>query len=124
MRIAIPVKGNKGLEEEIETHFGRAQYYIFVDIEDNQIKDYKTIETPFLQHGPGDIPNWLNNNNAHVIISQGMGRRAVDFFNELGIKVFMGINGKVRDIVDKFINDNLVSASWDCGKEGDCEEHS
>jgi len=42
MRIAIPCINDDGLNSEISMHFGRSPYYAFIDIEDNEIKKYRS----------------------------------------------------------------------------------
>ena len=41
MRIATPSVDDRGLESEVSMHFGHAQYYTFVDVEDEEIKMWK-----------------------------------------------------------------------------------
>ncbi len=46
MRIAIPAEDDKGLESKVSGHFGRAKYFVFVDVEENQIKGAEVVEVP------------------------------------------------------------------------------
>ncbi|MCD6132298.1 MAG: dinitrogenase iron-molybdenum cofactor [Candidatus Hydrothermota bacterium] len=124
MKIAIPSKGPKGLLEEVEEHFGRAEYYTIVEVSDNkEITRVQVEKTPFTSHGPGDIPNWLKSLGVDLVIARGMGHRAVDFFNQLGIQVVTGANGMIKDIVDAYLKGTLVVEEWkgkECG-EGECD---
>jgi predicted Fe-Mo cluster-binding NifX family protein len=113
MRIAIPCSNNNDLKSEISMHFGRSPYYAFVDVEENKIKNVEIVPVPFAEHGPGDLPNFVKENGGDVVIAYGMGGRAVDFFNQLGIDVITGASGKVEEVVDAFLKDRIeVDKDW------------
>ena len=118
MRIAIPCDNNKGLESEVSMHFGRSPYYAFVDIENDEVKNVKIVPLPFADHGIGDLPNFVKQNGGEIVIAYGMGGRAADFFNQLGIKVLIGVQGKVREVIDAFLEDRLrMDKDWKKGEE-------
>ena len=113
MRIAIPSMDDKGLESEVSMHFGRSPFYTFVDIEDGKVKAAEVKPVPFAEHGPGDLPNFVKENGASVVIAYGMGGRAVDFFSQLGIDVVTGAGGRISDVVEAFIHNMLeVDPYW------------
>jgi len=113
MRIAIPAEDNRGLESNVSRHFGRARYFVFVDVEDNKIKNAEVVKVPFEEHGPGDLPNFIREHGGEVVLAYGMGRRAIDYFNQLGIEVVTGAYGKIKDVVEAFINQVLeVDPYW------------
>ncbi len=113
MRIAIPCINDDGLNSEISLHFGRSPYYAFIDIEDNEIKNIEVKPVPFAEHRPGDLPNFVKENKGEVVIAYGMGGRAIDFFNQLGIKVVTGAQGRVGEIVKAFLNEKLdIDKNW------------
>ncbi|MGC9020370.1 MAG: NifB/NifX family molybdenum-iron cluster-binding protein [Candidatus Methanodesulfokora sp.] len=118
MRVAVPSTDDKGLESEISSHFGRAQYYTLVDIENREITGYKVVRCPFSEHGPGDIPNFLRSLGVNVIIAYGMGRRAQDFFKSMGIEVVTGAYGKVKDVIRAFMAGSLsLDKHWSESEE-------
>ncbi|USH00131.1 NifB/NifX family molybdenum-iron cluster-binding protein [Thermococcus argininiproducens] len=113
MRIAIPAEDDKGLESNVSRHFGRAKYFVFVDLENGKIKNTEVVEVPFDKHGPGDLPNFIKENDSKVILAYGMGRRAIEYFNNLGIEVITGAHGKIKDIVEAFIHQVLeIDPYW------------
>jgi len=129
MRIAVPAVDDRGLESEVSGHFGRARYFVFVDVEDNEIKGAEVVEVPFEEHGPGDLPRFVKEHGGEVVLAYGMGQRAISFFNELGIEVVTGAYGRIRDVVEAFIHQVLeVDPYWkekierEKEKE-DCEKH-
>ncbi|MCD6468650.1 MAG: NifB/NifX family molybdenum-iron cluster-binding protein [Thermoplasmata archaeon] len=118
MRIAIPCSNNNGLESRISMHFGRSPYYAFVDVENSEIKNVEVLPVPFAEHGPGDLPNFVKENRGNVVIAYGMGGRAVDFFNQLGIDVVTGASGTVKEVVDAFLKNRLdTDKDWKSKEE-------
>ncbi len=110
-RIAIPSDG-EGLDSSIFEHFGRAPYYLLVDIENNGIVSVKALRNPLIEHGPGDIPRLLHENKVSVVICRGIGRRAREYFRMYGIEIITGANGRIRDIVEAYIKGELKSIDY------------
>jgi predicted Fe-Mo cluster-binding NifX family protein len=57
LKIAIPTKGQRGLEDVVSDVFGRADTFTVVDIENKAIKNVKVLENPAVsyEHGAGPI---------------------------------------------------------------------
>jgi len=114
MRIAIPSNDNKGLEGYIGEHFGRVAYYVFVDIKDNKIINVEVEENPSaMSHAAGQIPQYLKSRGVDVVIAMGMGFRARQWFEQLGIKVITGAQGKIKDIIDDYLKGKLKSVPYE-----------
>ncbi|WP_297068872.1 NifB/NifX family molybdenum-iron cluster-binding protein [Thermococcus sp.] len=113
MRIVVPAEDEKGLESNVSRHFGRARYFVFVDIDGNEIKGSEVVEVPFEEHGPGDLPNFVKEHDGEVVLAYGMGQKAIGFFNQLGIEVVTGAYGPIKDVVRAFIEQVLeVDPHW------------
>ena len=123
MRIAIPSADDKGLESEVSQHFGRSRYYTFVDVEDGEIKGVEVIALDTEGHGPGDLPNFVKQHGGDMVVAYGMGNRAVDFFNQMGIQVITGAYGRISDVIQALLSSNLlVDENWK--EHGDFGEHN
>ena len=107
MRIAVPLKDDRGLESEVCEHFGRAKHFAFVEVDDATIKGFEVVEVPFEEHGPGDIPNFVKEHGGEVVLAYGMGGKAMAYFENLGITVVTGAYGRVKDVVGAFIHQVL-----------------
>ncbi len=83
LRIAVPVDKNM-----LSQHFGHAEQFLIADIEDGEIKNTEIKMPP--PHEPGVLPQWLGDMGVNVIITGGMGRRALSLFDENGIRVIVG----------------------------------
>ncbi len=122
MRIAVPADGS-GLEAPVAAHFGRCAALVVVDVEDNEIAGFHTVENPYAAgHAPGQMPALVREQGASVIIAGGMGPRAVGFFEQFGIDVATGATGTVRDAVRDYLAGRL-SGAQPCHEGGDCSDH-
>lgn len=102
MKIAIPTDSG-----QVAAHFGRCPQFTLVEIEDNQIKRQETIDNP--GHKPGYIPQFLQEQGVDCVITGGMGRKAIDLFDQYGIEVRTGVEGELAAVIDKFIRQELDS---------------
>jgi len=112
MIIAIPVLSDDGINSLISEHFGHAPYFAFILIENGQIKSVEIEENPHQEHGPGVIPNYVKSHGANLIIVRGIGQRAVDFFEKLGIKVIRGAEGSIASIVNQYLAGKLRDSNY------------
>ncbi|AKB22037.1 cation diffusion facilitator family transporter [Methanosarcina sp. WH1] len=46
MKIAVPIQMQEGLHSKISRHFGKAPYFIFIELEDSKIKSWDISENP------------------------------------------------------------------------------
>jgi predicted Fe-Mo cluster-binding NifX family protein len=120
MRIAVSVETNQGLESQIAHHFGRCPFFALVEVEEKQIQTVSIIENPFFAaHQPGEVPGFINEQKADVMLSGGMGGRAIQFFSQFGIEPATGAAGTVENAVNSFLEGKLTGAS-SCAES---EEH-
>jgi C_GCAxxG_C_C family probable redox protein len=111
MRIAISAENNQGLNSQVSHHFGRCPYFILVDVEDQEIKAVTGVENPHAQnHRPGQVPDFIHSQQATVMISGGMGRRAVDFFQQYDIQPVTGATGTVDQTITSYLSGALTQA--------------
>jgi len=112
MKIALATDDNMGLDAVISHHFGRCPYYIVVALDDKEIKDVKAVKNPFYEsHGQtGEVPNFIHSLGADVIISGGMGPKAIGFFQQLGIQAFTGASGIVGDVIKNYMSGQIDGA--------------
>lgn len=108
MRIAVSADTNNGLDSVVAGHFGRCPYFALVDLEGNEISQVKVVDNPFYgNHSPGQVPGFIQSQNANVMLAGGMGRRAVTFFEQMGIEAATGASGTVHQAVENFLGGSL-----------------
>lgn len=112
MLIAVSAETNQGLESQVAHHFGRCPFFALVQVEENEIKSAKIIDNPFYAgHQPGQVPGFINEQGANVMLSGGMGGRAIQFFNQFGIEAATGATGTVGEAVRCYLDGQMKGAS-------------
>jgi predicted Fe-Mo cluster-binding NifX family protein len=112
MRIAISADNRAGLEAPISPHFGRCPYYVLADVEGDQITIVQTVENPyFSQHEPGAVPEFIRRQGVQVMLTGGMGHRAVDFFIRVGIQPVTGVSGTVQEAISRYLKGELTGVA-------------
>jgi predicted Fe-Mo cluster-binding NifX family protein len=107
VRVAIACdKGN------VSEHFGHCEEFVIYEIEENKIKSREVLKNP--GHIPGFLPKFLKEKNVDVVITKGIGPRAVELFRSLGIKVMSTISGNEREVIKKYIEGQLEETSKAC----------
>ena len=108
MRIAISAEGDRGLESVVSPHFGRCPCYVLVDVEGGQAKELRVVENPYYgQHVPGQVPAFIHSQGVEVMLTSGMGRRAITLFKEYGIEAVTGAQGTVRRALEGYLGGQL-----------------
>ena len=108
IRIAISSTG-KEPDGNVDPRFGRCPFYVIVDIEDNEIKEQKTIENPSMTQGGGagiSAAQQVADEKAEAVITGNMGPNAFSVLNQAGIKVYIG-TGQVKEAIQQFIDGKL-----------------
>jgi predicted Fe-Mo cluster-binding NifX family protein len=102
--IAIAANDKMGLQGEVSHHFGRCPAYVLAEVEGDRITGHKVAENPhFNSHQPGQMPNFIKNLGADVILAGGMGPMAINMFNSMGIEVATGAVGKVENVLGAYL---------------------
>ena len=106
VRVAIPIMDESGFKSIVSEHFGRAPYYLVVDVdmESKDVVEARVVGNPFLEdHKPGVIPLFLKKIGADVVVCCGIGFKAVNELEKLGIRVYRGYCGRVSDVLGEFL---------------------
>ncbi|MEM4728835.1 MAG: NifB/NifX family molybdenum-iron cluster-binding protein [Thermoplasmata archaeon] len=117
MKVAVPTLGERGLDELVSEHFGRAPTFTIVDSETDEVKVIQNRS----EHmgGAGKPPEHLAREGVKVMLPSGMGPRALAMFKSLGIEVYMGARGTVSETLELWKRGRLLPAS----EETACREH-
>ena len=112
MKIAISTQTKNDLDSQVAGHFGKCPFFTFVEIEDGKIKSHQIIENPYFSgHEVGQVPSFIKESAADVMISGGIGGRAIQFFKEFGIGVYTGAQGTIAETIQNYLNNNLNEAA-------------
>jgi ATP-binding protein involved in chromosome partitioning len=109
-KIAIPV-----VDELMTMHFGHCQKFAIFETKNDQIIHMDLIDPPV--HERGMFPVFLAKQGVNVIISGGMGLKALDLFARHKIEVYLGASAETpKSLVEKLLQNKLENG------ENLCEE--
>jgi predicted Fe-Mo cluster-binding NifX family protein len=112
MRIAISTERDEGLSSPVSAHFGRCPCFVIVEVQDGELGSFEVVENPFFHsHTPGQVPDFIRSRDVDVLISGGMGGRAVGFFEQLGIEAVTGAQGTVGEALRSYLAGVLAGAA-------------
>lgn len=118
MKLAVASEG-----EQVTQHFGHCQNFVLFDVKESGIIERHSVDNP--GHKPGALPVFLKEQGVQVVIAGGMGKRAVELFDETGIEVFTGIQGRADEAAMRYLSGQLVSNGEICEEHqhaGECSE--
>ncbi|KYK21961.1 dinitrogenase iron-molybdenum cofactor biosynthesis protein [Thermoplasmatales archaeon SG8-52-4] len=123
MKICIPTMGDNGLNNHVGEHFGRVPTYTIVDLDTNEVKVIPN--TSEHMGGQGYPPEIMAREGVNTMVCQGLGRRAITMFEEMGIDVYIGAFVTVKDAIDDFKQGRLQKAGMSdaCGQHAFRDEH-
>jgi predicted Fe-Mo cluster-binding NifX family protein len=111
MRIAISADDNNGLDSVVSPHFGRCPHYILADVKGQEVQAVQAVDNPYYgQHAPGMVPGFIHSHGVHVMLTGGMGRRAIGFFEQYGIEAVTAASGTVRYALERYLGGTLYGA--------------
>ncbi len=111
MKIVVSSDNNRKLDSSVSHHFGRCPFFTVVDVDDNEITNVESVENPFFNgHSPGQVPAFIKELDADVMLAGGMGRRAISIFENYGIQCSTGAAGTVRSAVNNYTAGSLAAA--------------
>jgi len=118
MKIAISSTGNN-LESELDAKFGRCDYFLIVEIENNKIKNFKAIENTAKDQtgGAGIVAGEIvAKQKVDFVITVNLGPRAFSVFEEFKIKIYQG-KGKIKNVVQDFLDKKLKELTNSTGPQ-------
>ncbi|NOZ64152.1 MAG: dinitrogenase iron-molybdenum cofactor biosynthesis protein [Caldiserica bacterium] len=101
MKIAVTAQGPT-LDSLVDPRFGRAPYYILVDTETMQ---FEAIENPYVQalSGAGiQAAQFVANKGIEAVLTGSCGPNSFQVLQSAGMKVIVGVAGKVKEAVERF----------------------
>ena len=123
MKICIPTMGDNGIDNLVGEHFGRVPTYTIVDLDTNEVKVIQN--TSEHMGGQGHPPEIMAKEGVNIMVCRGLGRRAITMFEELGIDVYIGASGTVKDAINAFKKNRLQKAGIGdaCGRHAFRDQH-
>ena len=114
-RIVIPAEDGNGLNARLSEHFGRAAYFIIVELEDGNISNVQVVPNESEHFGGfGRPPDRILQFMPNAVITYGMGPRALSIFQEARIAVLKANADTVKDVVEAYRQDKLEELTEGC----------
>jgi len=107
VRYAIAVDG-----DQVAAHFGRCERYELADIEDDRVQGRTALANP--GHEPGFLPRYLKEHGAQVVVCGGAGPRAVNLLAQLGVGMYVGVEGTVDETIAAICSGELIGGDSTC----------
>jgi predicted Fe-Mo cluster-binding NifX family protein len=112
MRVAVSADSGDGLDSVVSPHFGRCPYFVLVGVDGKNVTAVESIANPFYgNHQPGQVPGFIHSQEANVMLTGGMGMRAITFFEQCGIETATGAAGSVRRALEQYLGGELQGAA-------------
>ena len=113
VKIVIPSMEASG--ETLAAHFGRAPYFAWYQVENGTVVD-KGVVPNESDHfgGVGSPPEKIKSIGGQVVISSGMGIKAINMFQALEIAVLKGNYSSSEENIREFIEGNLAELTEGC----------
>jgi len=102
MKILIALNENKGENSKLSEHFGHCPYFA---IYDTDTKDLEIFENK-LEHSNSNITpvDQIIKFQPDIVFTLGMGKKAIELFNEKKIKIKTGNYKILKEVIDNFKN--------------------
>ena len=109
MKIAIPTKSNKGLEDIVSDVFGKAKTFTILEVCDGSVINVETVDNPAsgYKHGSGPIAiKMLTEKNVKAIAARELGIGAstlleMNKIRKLKVKAGISVKEAVPNIIEE-----------------------
>ena len=116
VKIVVPVMDTSGLSAELSGHFGRAPFFAIVEVgDDGSVLDYKTIPNDSEHFGGSGLPpHRILQLDPDMLITYGMGPKALDIFQNARVAVLRATSNVVRDVITAYHRKELEELTEGC----------
>ena len=113
VKVMIPVTDESG--KEISQHFGRAPYWAWYLVEGGKISENGAIPNDSDHFGGvGSPPEKIAAHGGNIVISAGMGTKAISLFQEAKVAVLKAQSLDTLENVHKYIAGSLIEETEGC----------
>lgn len=116
VKIVIPVVDESGLSAQLSQHFGRAPYFLAVDLDEGgKVSGQRTVANDS-EHfgGVGLPPDRILQLQPYALITYGMGPRALNIFQNSRVAVLRANSNKVREVITAYTRNELEELTEGC----------
>jgi predicted Fe-Mo cluster-binding NifX family protein len=110
MKICITSTGDN-LDSKLDPRFGRCGYFIIVD---PASLEFKAIANPNISAMGGagiQSAQFVAKEGAEAVVTGSVGPNAFQTLSSLGLKIYTGASGTIREVITKFNEGNLEESA-------------
>ncbi len=113
VKIVIPVADREA--ESLSAHFGRAPYFAWFQMEEGEVVDSGVTPNDSSHFGGNGLPpERMMAMGADVVISTGMGQRAIQMFQSSTVAVLQARSPEVTKSIEDFVEGRLAELTEGC----------
>ncbi len=115
-KVVIPVSEYRGIDSQLSSHFGRAPFFAVFELsEDGRIISHRAVPNDS-EHfgGVGLPPDRILHLKPDVVITYGMGPRALSRFQNARVAVLRANSSNVREVLSAYVKDELEELTEGC----------
>lgn len=118
MKICFPTMDSEGISGQLHDHFGSADFFFIYDTESGESELFNNQNREHA-HGECSPKSALASQDVKIVIVRGIGKRAIDGLNSLGIKVYQAKHPSIKDNIEAF----KVNSLSEMNPEFSCKGH-
>jgi predicted Fe-Mo cluster-binding NifX family protein len=108
MKICITANG-EGLDSEVDPRFGRCSYFVIYDSETRSVESISNSSAAASGGAGIKAAETIANAGVNVLLTGSVGPNAFSIFTEVGIDVYVGAKGTVREAIRQYEAGELES---------------
>jgi predicted Fe-Mo cluster-binding NifX family protein len=102
MRLLIAIDKNEGIESPLSSHFGHCQFFAIYETE---TKELNFVKNELIHTDETLSPvDQIMIHEPEIVFSLGIGRKAIDLFNEKKVELKTGEYKTVKEVIDNIAN--------------------
>ena len=115
-RIVIPVDEAIGVDSRLSGHFGRAPFFVVVELDEEGETVGQEAVPNDSEHfgGKGLPPDRILQLKPDAVVTYGMGPRALSRFQHAKVPVLRANSNTVKDLVSAYVRDELEELTEGC----------
>lgn len=124
MRIVIPTPQPAEMDSEVYGHFGSAPFFLLYDTETGRFESVPN-STHEHAHGQCNPLAAIQGLRADVLVTGGIGARALEILQQAGIRAYRAAEGgRARDVIEAIGAHRLpeITVQEACGHHHGCHE--
>jgi len=112
--LVIPVSNKKGLNSLLSKYFGRARYFLFINLKGEEIKGFYFLNNPYKDKSVRaglSAAKMIIKQKSDVLLTAEIGEISFHVLKDNLLNIYQAKGEEVKEIIDQFINNKLSEIS-------------